>query len=417
MKKNNSRCYVGSEIGCLKRIIVQNPCVILHRLTNINKEDFLFDDVLDIDTAEKEHQDFCNILKNEGVEIFFLHNLLSEIIENQEAKEWLLNMQCSSNFLCRSISNEVKSFFSNQSAEFITNYLIGGILWKDLGYNYNQASHSLISHTISPMDFVLPPLPNHLFTRDSSTWIYNGVSLNPMAKHIRKRESTILSAIYKFHPIFTSCDFNFWSDNDHEDHNISNRIFWEGGDILIIGNGIVMIGVGDRTSVQGIEKLAKELLYKSPVDKIIVAELPKERSYIHLDSVLTMLDQNCFTFYPAIVNTMQIWQVTANNNHGLHIKKITESLFDYLAKQLSCKKLRLIPTGGDFFQMVREQWNSANNMLTIRPGVAVGYKSNYKTIENMRNAGIKVLTFAGSELSRGRGGARCMSCPFERDDL
>ena len=407
---SSNRCYVGSEIGQLKRVIVHDPQLALQRLTPSNNTAFLFDDILDINTAIKEHKEFCNILKTEKVEIFFLQDLLIDILQNEDVKKWLLNIYCSSNYL-GTISDEIKKFLKKLPETKIAEYLISGILWKDFN---SSMINSLVAQIATTTDFAIPPLPNLFFTRDASTWIYNGVSLNLMAKSARKRETAILSAIYKFHHLFTNCDFNFWHDESYE---YDNHVFLEGGDILVIGNGCIMIGVGERTSPQGIEKLSKMLFHKNVAEKVIVAELPKERSYIHLDSIFTMLDKDCFVFYPPVVNTMRIWQITPNNSKNLCIKEIKEGFFDYLAKELNHKELRLIPTGGDSFQIEREQWNAANNMLAIRPGVVIGYEHNYYTIENMRKLGIKVLTFPGLELSRGRGGTRCMTCPFERDDM
>jgi len=408
---NGERCYVGSEIGQLRGVILHHSELSLKRLTPSNSAELLFDDVLRVEQAEKEHDYFCQILRNEKVEVFLLRNLLSDVLENEQEREWLLERQCSDYFLGPALAEATKDFLRSKNTIDMASYLIGGITQIE----FKDAAHSLVYKMRGETEFILPPLPNHLFTRDTSCWIYDGVSINPMAKAARKRETVNLRAIYNFHPLFKEKDFNFWFGNSDKNYEHATL---EGGDVLVIGNGLVVIGLGERSSPQGVELLAASLFSKGSAKKIVVVELPKARSAMHLDTVMTMLDYDCFTIYPPVMDNVRCFELSGNGeNKPLNVRELKKNLFDYIADYLGTGKVKLIPTGGNAFEMEREQWNDANNVLTIRPGVVIGYNQNTHTLENMHNAGIHVHTIGGEELGRGRGGARCMSCPFDRDDL
>lgn len=406
-----SRCYVGSEIGQLRRVMLHRPELSLERLTPSNCEDLLFDDVLRVGKAGKEHDYFAQVLRDNQVEVYLLRNLLAETLENKDAKKWVLDRQCTKYRLGSTLAEELRAFLLEIPAIELADLLLGGITASEFATKYVSITKSMKSLT----DFLIPPLPNHLFTRDTSCWIYNGVSVNPMAKSARRRETVHLRAIYNFHPMFKKDKFKFWYGN--EDYNYDHATL-EGGDVLVIGRGYVLIGMGERSSPQGVECLAKNLLKHGAAKQVIAVELPKTRSAMHIDTVMTMLDYDCFTIYPDVINNdMRYWLLEPGNKEKVKMTLGTDKFFDYLAKILDVDSLKLIPTGGDVYQREREQWNDANNVLTIRPGVVIGYERNGHTLENMDRAGITVLTIPGDELGRGRGGARCMSCPIDRDDI
>ncbi|CAA0094448.1 Arginine deiminase [BD1-7 clade bacterium] len=408
---HTSRCYVGSETGRLRRVILHRPGLDLERLTPSNREGLLFDDVLNVERAGKEHDYFAQTLRDEGVEVHLLRNLLADVLENSDARQWLLQQQCSAYFLGTKLADEVREYLLGMSALDMATYLICGLTRSELP----GRSDSLVETVKGPYDFILPPLPNHLFTRDTSCWIFNGVSVNPMAKQARRRETANLRAIYNFHPLFSSQPFDFWYGNNDRKYEGATV---EGGDVMIIGNGLVLIGLGERTTPQAVELLATALFQAGAARQVIAVKLPKARSSMHLDTVMTMLDRDCFTIFPEVMQSTECWRITqGSGNKSLKIESLGERLFDTLKDHLGVDRLRLIETGGDVFQQEREQWNDANNVLTIRPGVVVGYEHNARTVSRMREAGITVMTIPGSELGRGRGGARCMSCPFDRDDI
>jgi len=406
-----AQCYVGSEIGQLRRVILHRPELSLQRLTPSNCDDLLFDDVLKVDKAGQEHDYFAQTLRSNNVEVFLLKDLLAETLTDEEAKQWTLDRQCSKYFLGPTLANDVHEYLDSLPATEVAEKLLGGITVDE----YPSEHKTMLRAMKRQQEFIIPPLPNHLFTRDTSCWVYNGVSINPMAKQARKRETIHMRAIYQFHPIFKQQPFKFWYGNEGYYYD---RATIEGGDVLVIGRGTVLIGLGERSTPQAAEILAKNLFKQDAAKHVIVIRLPKSRSCMHLDTVMTMLDYDCFTVFPEVIHEdVQCWELTKGNGAKVSLREVNEGLFKLLAKLLDVEKIRLIPTGGNIYQAEREQWNDANNVLTLRPGVVVGYERNNHTIAKFEEAGIQVFPIHGDELGRGRGGARCMSCPFDRDDI
>jgi arginine deiminase len=367
----------------------------------------LFDDVLWVKRARQEHNTFADVLRDRGVEVLYLHDLLAETISDDVGHKWVLERTATDHELGPVLAPHVREHLESLNSSDLARSLIGGVTAGDLP----AGSRGLAFAMLGKSDFVLDPLPNHLFTRDTSCWIYDGVSLNPMAKPARKRETVHLEAIYRFNPRFAD-RFNLWYGGVDEDWG---RATIEGGDVLVIGNGAVLIGMGERTTPQAVERLAQQLFADGAAREVIAVELPRARSYMHLDTVMTMVDRDAFLMYPGVVEDARTWSVKPGDAAGELVVDRRPQLFDALAAALGFPSLRVFTTGGDEMEADREQWDDGNNVLAVEPGVVVAYDRNVDTNTKLRRAGIEVITIEGFELSRGRGGARCMSCPLERD--
>lgn len=405
-----SQFYVGSEIGQLRRVLLHRPRRSLTHLTPSNCHNLLFDDVLSIERAGEEHDVFSNTLRDQGVEVLMLTQLLSETLDIQEAKEWLLGTQVSPFRLGATLAEDVKCYLNDLPHLELAKILTGGLAFGEMP----MASSSILQSLNKKTDFIIDPLPNHLFTRDTSCWIYGGVSVNPMAKVARQRETNHLRAIYRWHPMFAKQDFITYFGEQEQNYDRSTI---EGGDVLVLGKGAVLVGMSERTTPQGVEHLAASLFKHNQATQVIALNLAKDRSCMHLDTVMTHIREDTFSIYPDVItDDIPCWSFTGEKSGRV---KITEqkSYLHTIEKALGVGQLNLISTGGDSFEAEREQWNDANNVLTVRPGVVIGYERNTYTNEKYDKAGITVLSIPGDELGRGRGGARCMSCPIERDGI
>ncbi|EDQ1158110.1 arginine deiminase, partial [Salmonella enterica subsp. enterica serovar Reading] len=363
-----------------------------------------------VERAGEEHDIFANTLRQQGIEVLLLTDLLTQTLDVADAKAWLLDTQISDYRLGPTFAADIRAWLADMPHRELARHLSGGLTYGEIPASIKN----MVVDTHDINDFIMKPLPNHLFTRDTSCWIYNGVSINPMAKPARQRETNNLRAIYRWHPQFAGGDFiKYFGD---EDINYDHATL-EGGDVLVIGRGAVLIGMSERTTPQGVEFLAQALFKHRQAERVIAVELPKHRSCMHLDTVMTHIDIDTFSVYPEVVRPdVQCWTLTPDGRGGL--KRTQEStLVHALETALGIDQVRLITTGGDAFEAEREQWNDANNVLTLRPGVVVGYERNIWTNEKYDKAGITVLPIPGDELGRGRGGARCMSCPLERDGI
>ncbi len=405
-----SKLYVGSEVGQLRRVLLNRPERALTHLTPSNCHDLLFDDVLAVEAAGEEHDAFAETLRNQDVEVLLLHDLLVETLAVPQAREWLLNTQISDFRYGPTFARDLRNYLAQMDNEHLATILLGGLAYSELP----SKSSSMLPKMHRPLDFVIEPLPNHLFTRDTSCWVYGGVSLNPMMKPARQRETNHLRAIYRWHPVFAGQDFiKYFGDEDlhYDNANI------EGGDVLVIGKGAVLIGISERTKPQGVENLAASLFKSGQATEVIAIDLPKHRSCMHLDTVMTHMDIDTFSVYPEIVRKdLDTWRLTPKENGEMRVEK-AENYLSAIEGALGLDQLKIITTGGDNYEAEREQWNDANNVLTVKPGTVIGYERNVYTNEKYDKAGIEVLTIPGNELGRGRGGARCMSCPIERDGI
>ncbi len=405
-----SKLYVGSEVGHLKRVILHRPERALNHLTPSNYKDLLFDDVLAVERAGEEHDVFAQTFRSEGVDVLLLHELLAQTLSIPDAKQWLLGVQISEYRLGFTFARAVREYLYQLSDDELSHVLLGGLSYAD----FQTGSSSILPSISLPTDFIIEPLPNHLFTRDTSCWIYGGVSLNPMALPARKRETNNMRAIYRWHPLFAEQGFNIYLGAKPLDYD---NAMIEGGDVLVIGYDTVLIGMSERTTAQGVETLARQLFHHQQAKRVIAIELPKHRSCMHLDTVMTQMDIDTFSIYPDVMRTnLPCWQLTPSANGEITFTSMPNYL-DAISKALQLNQLNIITTGGDNFEAEREQWNDANNVLTVRPGVVIGYAGNSYTNEKYDKAGIRVLPIPGDQLGRGRGGARCMSCPIEREAI
>jgi arginine deiminase len=398
---------VDSEVGRLRTVMLHRPGPELRRLTPRNNDKLLFDGIPWVGRAQEEHDAFAAALRSHGVEVLYLAELLTETLGTPEARRLTIDAVLAAPRLGGTLRAEVAAHLEGLHPDDLATVLIAGLAHEEL-----HEGNGLVYRLMDRHDFIVDPLPNLLFTRDSSVWIKDHVAVTSLAMPARLRESSLTQAIYTFHPRFAGTRIAYGPELES----------LEGGDVLLLGPGVIAIGMGERTTPAGVERLARRALAADLAHTVLAVPIAQDRATMHLDTVCTMVDRDAVVMYPNVADELAAYTITANGGRlpddvaALRVEG-PEPFLVAAAKAMGLDTLRVIDTGLDPITAEREQWDDGNNTLAVAPRLCVAYERNIETNARLEEAGVEVIAIAGSELGSGRGGPRCMSCPIHRERL